>query len=335
MPGGDHVVDAAERLFRQRRRVHEPALRDARGLEIARGLAEHDAQPRGRHRPRVVRDARADLQQRRVAAAQALERAEHREHRVLLGAQHRLHRRREAQRRREPEILLDAAGHREPEMRVAVDEPGEHRLAAPVHALGARIAAIDLLGRADGGDAVGIHDDRGVVVHGAGGVGRDDGGVADDDRHGHPPARSRAFPSRAPTRCPRRHAPASAQAGHSPARVPGDTLSAVVTKNCDPAARRLDRREIPIENGHPRRRRRRLPRRRPPAPPRRQPRLRGRPRRVRRARAYAGPVGPARSTRRASWSSPASSTCTATPPPRPAAACSPMPAGATSSTPAS
>ena len=154
------------------------------------------------HRPRVVRDARADLQQRRIAAAQALERAEHREHGVLLGAQHRLHRRREAQRGREAEVLLDAAGHREPEMRVAVDEPGEHRLAAPVHALGARIAAIDLLGRADGDDAVGVHDDRGVVVHGAGGVGRDDGGVADHDRHAHPPARRRACPRPSPHTMP-------------------------------------------------------------------------------------------------------------------------------------
>ena len=35
MPGGDHVVDATERLVRERRRVHEPIFRDARAYQRA------------------------------------------------------------------------------------------------------------------------------------------------------------------------------------------------------------------------------------------------------------------------------------------------------------
>src|SRR5262249_55854351 len=110
-----------------------------------------------------------------------------------------------------PEVFLDAAGHGEPEMRVAVDEPGEHRLSASLHALGAGPRAIDLRGGADGHDAIVIHDDGGLVMHGAGSVRRDDGGVADHERPPLSPARARAFPA-VPTPCPRHGGPSSSAA---------------------------------------------------------------------------------------------------------------------------
>src|SRR5262249_61737398 len=98
--------------------------------------------------------ARADLQHRRVPAAQAFERSEGGEDRDLLRAQHRLDRGGKAKRRGKPELFLDAPGHGEPEMRVAVDEPGEHRLAPPLYALGARPRAIDFRGGADASGAI-------------------------------------------------------------------------------------------------------------------------------------------------------------------------------------
>ena len=100
----------------------------------------------------------------------------------LLLAHEGRHRRRKPQRGREAEVFLDASRVREVQVRVAVREPGEHRLAPAVDHVGARRIG-HAVGLVDGGDPVVVDDQRRVVMDRPRGVGADDGRVADGRPH--------------------------------------------------------------------------------------------------------------------------------------------------------
>ena len=78
-----------------------------------------------------------------------------------------------------PKSSLKPRCKRRGQVRVAVDQAGEERLAAPVVDIRVRIALEDLIGRADRRDLVADNGQRHVVLHG---VGVDDGRVAEHDR---------------------------------------------------------------------------------------------------------------------------------------------------------
>jgi hypothetical protein len=63
-------------------------------------------------------------------------------------------------------------------VRVAVDQAGEQRLAAPAVDLGAGIRLEELIGGSNRRDPVAIHRKRDLVAHG---IRRDDRGVGKDD----------------------------------------------------------------------------------------------------------------------------------------------------------
>jgi hypothetical protein len=97
-----------------------------------------------------------------------------------------------AQRRGKAEVFLDAPRVREVQVRMAVGQPGEHRLAPAVDHLGAGL--IGAVGGIDAGDAIVLDDQRGVMVHRPSGIGGDDGRVADDRPHASPRRARQARP---------------------------------------------------------------------------------------------------------------------------------------------
>ena len=172
----------SSRSFAEKRRRH--ALGQAFGrhgpghvLAVANGFGEDPAQPGPRQRRGVAADAAGVLDQRGGARANGFERADGGHQRALFALQQAGGLHGQPRRVGEAEVFVEAAAERLREVRVAVDQAGEQRLAAAVVDLGVGIRLEHLVGRADRGDRVAGHRQRDVVPNGIDG---DDRGVGKD-----------------------------------------------------------------------------------------------------------------------------------------------------------
>ena len=203
-PGGDRdaqpalglAVPFVERVFDQLE-----MLLAERAVELVRGGiadlgadpvegadAQHEAHPRVGQGLRIVAGVGAVLEDQGRAAAQGFERAQLR-HRLHLLRRHLRRRNRrqaagEGRLVRRRQVLEHAARDSHGEMRVHVGEARHHHLVGAVDPLRAGVALHYVRRRTDGGDAVAVDGDRGVVVHRVIVVHGDDGGVMDDSDQG-------------------------------------------------------------------------------------------------------------------------------------------------------
>ena len=136
VPALDEVGHARERGVRPRRR-DQGARRSGVGDDVARALGEHQAQPAGDDDGGVGGHVEADLDQPRRARPDRLDGPQRAEDGSLLLAQEGGDGGGEPKGRGEVAVFLDAAGVREVQVRVAVGEAGEHRLAPPIDHVGA------------------------------------------------------------------------------------------------------------------------------------------------------------------------------------------------------